>query len=62
MIKIVIIIILKPYPGIDPGPNSTHGLGWLLTQVNVRIKMIIIIILKLNLEVNLRQGQGSGSG
>jgi len=44
MIKIIIIIILKPYLGVDLGQNS----GWPLNRFNIRIKMIIIIILKLS--------------
>jgi hypothetical protein len=47
-IKIVIIIVLKPYSWVNPRLDSSYRLSWPLTRVNVKINMIIIIILKLN--------------
>jgi hypothetical protein len=64
----IIIIILKPNSGIDPGQSPGH---WLrseslvearvtgqLTRFSVRIKIIIIIVLKPDSGVNLGQGPG----
>ena len=64
----IIIIILKPNSGIDPGQSPGH---WLrseslvearvmgqLTRFSVRIKMIIIVVLKPDSGVNLGQASG----
>ena len=44
----IIIIVLKPYSGVDLGPDSGHELGWSLTSVNLKIKIAIVIVLRAN--------------
>jgi len=64
MIKVVIIIILKPNLGVDKGKahvlgrEGQHG----LTRVNAWIKMVIIIVLKPDSGVDLMQGSSHWLG
>jgi len=62
MIKIIIIIVLKPNSRVNLELDLVHGSSLPLIGINAKIKMIIIIVLKPDLEADLGQGSGVNLG